>query len=256
MALRWRYDNWYVRLWFRGQERLLATGLTKKQEARSVERAVRGALKSGDFNLLDDLERRICAQVYVLSGEEPPSPLRSDSVAAPAWVEDVEGEDLTLWAAVEIMMAAPTVNGNANRERHEQVLAHHIIPYFGPQRLIKTIWVPQIEQYLAFRKAKGAAGSTIAKDKAALSVLFRELIKHRLVQNNPVKLVAPVSEVDGEREVYVSRGHFMAIVERSPTWVQPLLLCLYMTGMRANEALILTPAHLDLKGRIIRLRKR
>ena len=178
MALRWRDHNWYIRLWFRGQERLVATGLTKKQEARSVEKAVRHALKSGDFRLLDDLERRICGQVHELSGQELPAVLRPDSVAIPAWVEDLGGDDLTLWAAVEIMMGVPAVNANGNRERHEQVLAHHIIPYFGPQRLIKTIWVPEIERYLDHRKAEGAAGSTIAKDKAALSVLFRELIKH------------------------------------------------------------------------------
>ena len=86
-------------------------------------------------------------------------------------------------------------------------------------------------------------------------MLFRELIKHRLVEFNPVNLVGPVSEADGEREVYVSENHFKAIVERCPDWLKPLLRCLYMTGMRANEALALTPAHLDLEGRIIRFRK-
>ena len=259
MALRWRYGNWYIRIRHGGKDRLLSTGLTSKQEARRVENSVKKSVRTGDFRRLDDLERNLCEQLLGFSGDEIPEPSEILSKAAPAQSEpeqeQIGQDDLTLWEAVEIMMKSPTVSCSPNSERHQQVLAHHIIPYFGPERLIKNIWIPEIESYLAHRRTEGAAGSTIGKDRSALSVLFRELVKHRRIESNPMEFIGPVDESDGEREVYVSKNDFEAIVARCPNWVQAIVLCLYMTGMRANEALVLTPEHVDLEKRIIRLRK-
>jgi integrase len=259
MALRWRYGNWYIRIRHGGKDRLLSTGLTSKQEAKTVENSVKAALRSGDFRRLDDLERTLCEQLLSLSGAVIIEPDESSSKRAPTRPETesekIEQDDLTLWDAVEIMMKSPVVAGSPNCDRHQQVLADHIIPYFGPGRLIKNIWIPEIERYLAHRRSEGAAGSTIGKDRSALSILFRELVKHRRIEANPMEFVGPVDESDGEREVYVSKNDFEAIVARCPHWVQAIVLCLYMTGMRANEALVLTPEHMDLEKRIIRLRK-
>jgi len=259
MGLRWRHDNWYIRFWHRGKEHQLASGLTSKQEAKSVERSVKAAIKSGDFRRLDDLERKLCEQILGSSGEDVPPSLGTTAKSAPIKpepeAEHVERDDLTLWDAVEIMMRSPAVSSSPNCERHQQVLAYHIIPYFRPERLIRTIWIPEIEEYLAHRKAQGAAGSTIGKDRSALSVLFRELAKHRLIEGNPMDFIGPVDESDGEREIYVGKADFESIVAHCPHWVQAIVLCLYMTGMRANEALVLTPEHMDLEKRIIRLRK-
>ncbi len=260
MALRWRHGNWYIRLWYGGKERLLSTGLTSKQEAKRTEKSVKAAMASKDCCRLDDLERKLCEQLLAGSGNQIPSQpeivCKSASTQTKSEsAEPDEQEGLTLWEAVEIMMKSPTVSCSQNCDRHQQVLAYHIIPYFGAERLIRNIWVPEVEQYLAYRREEGAAGSTIAKDKAALSILFKELAKHRLIESSPMNFIGPVDESDGEREVYVSKSDFEAIVARCPSWVQPIVLCLYMTGMRANEALVLTPEHVDLEKRIIRLRK-
>ena len=259
MALRWRYGNWYIRIRHGNKDHLLSTGLTSKQEAKRTEKSVKSAIRSGDFRRLDDLERKLCEQLLACSGDaipELPETVSKRSTRTPGpEPEEADQCDLTLWEAVEIMMKSPVVAGSPNCERHQQVLAHHIIPYFGPERLIKNIWIPEIEEYLAHRRADGAAGSTIGKDRSALSILFRELVKHRLIKSNPMEFVGPVDERDGEREIYLSKADFEAIVARCPHWVQAIVLCMYMTGMRANEALVLTPEHVDLEKRIIRLRK-
>jgi len=259
MALRWRYGNWYIRIRHGGKDHLLSTGLTSKQEAKRTEKSVKSAIRSGDFRRLDDLERKLCEQLLACSGDaipELPETVSKRSTRTPGpEPEEADQYDLTLWEAVEIMMKSPTVACSSNCERHQQVLAHHIIPYFGPERLIKNIWIPEIELYLAHRREEGAAGSTIGKDRSALSILFRELVKHRLIESNPMEFVGPVDERDGEREIYLSKADFEAIVARCPHWVQAIVLCMYMTGMRANEALVLTPEHVDLEKRIIRLRK-
>jgi|GEM_PF-1725596 len=254
MALRWRYESWQLRIYYKGEEFSAATGLTTKQQALRVETAIRRALKTREFHLLSDLELKLCGQILRQAGEDPPWAQEPEGRAAPMQVVQEEGAPLTLWKGVEIMIKSPALNGNPNRERHEQILAYHIVPYFRPDCLIDSMWTPQIEAFLQDRKEKGFAGSTINKCRATLSVLFRELIKHRLIKESPVTSVAVYSEADGEREIYISKNDFETIVERCPEWVQPILRCLYMTGMRANEALILTPSHLDLKARIIKLR--
>jgi hypothetical protein len=80
-------------------------------------------------------------------------------------------------------------------------------------------------------------------------------LRTRLIEGNPMSFIGPVDESDGEREIYVSKANFEAIVTQCPHWVQVIVLCFYMTGMRANEELVLTPEHVDLDKRIIRLRK-
>lgn len=255
MALRWRYESWQLRIYYKGEEFSAATGLTTKQQALRVETAIRRALKTREFHLLSDLELKLCGQILRQAGEDPPWAQEPESRAAPMQVVQEEGAPLTLWKGVEILMDSPALNGNPNRERHEQILAYHIFQYFPPDFPIDSMWIAEIEAFLEDRKNKGFSGSTVNKCKATLSILFRELIKRRLVEHNPASRIAAFSEADGEREVYVSEADFRAIVERCPQWVQPLLFCLYMTGMRANEALALTPGHLDLKGRIIKLRK-
>ncbi|MGO9567397.1 MAG: tyrosine-type recombinase/integrase [Desulfomonilaceae bacterium] len=255
MALRWRYKNWYIRLWHGGREHLLATGLTSKQEAKRIENSVRKALKTRNFGHLDDLERKLCQQVYALEGaiQLPVLQAVSPDLAS----EDgnvIDKDELTLWDGYGLMLNSPAIKANSNSDRHEDIFIRHVIPYFRPERLIKDIWVPEIEEFLANVSAKGYAGSTVNKCKAALSIMFRELLKHRAVDSSPVSLVGRVSEKDGERDVYVSYADFTAIVKRCPQWLQPILWFLYMSGARANEALALTPRHVNLKARIIQLR--
>jgi integrase len=258
MALRWRYGNWYIRLWSGGTEHLLATGLTSKQEAKRVEHSVRQTLKTGCFVHLDDLERKLCQQVFARENSPLPASLGTvapdPTEAAQSENDAISKEDLTLWDAVQLMLNSPVIKTRPNGDRHEEILIHHVIPYFRPERLIQTIWIPEIEMFLENMSFKGYAGSTVNKCKAALSLMFKELLKHRLVDATPVTLVGRVSEKDGERDVYISYADFTAIVERTPLWVQPILWFLYMTSARANEALCLTPRHVDLKARIIKLR--
>ena len=82
----------------------------------------------------------------------------------------------------------------------------------GQDRSIKSIWVPDIEDYQMRRLDEGAAPSTVNKEKAALSKMFNVLIKLRLIEVNPAKLVKNLNEKSGEREVYLSHKDFRRIV--------------------------------------------
>ena len=75
----------------------------------------------------------------------------------------------------------------------------------------------------------------------------------RLMDVNPARLVKNLNEKAGERQVYISFDHFCQIVEKLPTWLRPIVLTVYYTGMRHGEILALTRKHLKLSRRMILL---
>ncbi len=62
-----------------------------------------------------------------------------------------------------------------------------------------------------------------------------------------------LSEKCGERQVYLSRAHFDAMVAKMPRWLRPIALIGYYTGMRQGEILGLTRKHVNLARRMILL---
>ena len=161
--------------------------------------------------------------------------------------------ELTLWKGIRQCLTYPGMKDSSNRERHEQAFLH-VVRIMGQDRSIKSIWVPDIEDYQIRRLDEGAAPSTVNKEKAALSKMFNVLIKLRLLEVNPAKLVKNLNEKSGEREVYLSHKDFRLIVGELPLWERPIVQTLYYTGMRRGEALGLTRDRINLKERMILLR--
>lgn len=247
MALKKRGDKWLIRIRMDGKDIKVTTEAKTKRDARRIDQAVQAAVRSRDFSYLDSESRSICVKLFQNRGWDLPGALVESANQKGARAE------LTLWKAIEIMLKSPTVRDKANRVRHEQVFAHHIVPYFGKDYLIKDLWVPQIQEFMEHRISQGAAGSTVNKDKAALSRMFKVLMDYHYVSSNPAKMVDSADESDGEREVYVSFDDFCSIMNHLPIWVQPIIQTLYFTGMRRGEVLSLTRDNVDLDARIIRL---
>ena len=79
------------------------------------------------------------------------------------------------------------------------------------------------------------------------------MVELKIVDQNPVSLVRPLSEKDGEREVYISYQDFRAIVDYSGSkfpWLEPIIQTIYFSGMRRGEALKLTHNRLSLERRL------
>jgi integrase len=129
----------------------------------------------------------------------------------------------------------------------------HVVNYFGKDVPVKSIWTPQIRAYIEHRLAQGAAGSTVNKEKSALSRMFQVLVDYRHVEANPARMVKGADESGGEREIYVGFDDFNAIVGKLPDWVQPIIQSLYFTGMRRGEVMGLTWDIVNLNSRIVRL---
>jgi len=159
-------------------------------------------------------------------------------------------DELTLRRGVELFIKYPGINTSPNRERYEQAF-EHVVDHWGSERLVRSIWIPEIKGYQAERLSEGAAPSTINKEKSALSKMFQVLLELRHLDVNPARLVKNLSEKSGERQVYLSQAHFEAMLSRMPKWLRPIAILGYYTGMRQGEILGLTRKHVSLGRRMI-----
>ena len=118
---------------------------------------------------------------------------------------------------------------------------------------MKEIQIRQIKEFMMKRAKAGASGSTINKERGALSKMFKILIEAPIVDRNPVRDTAPASEKDEQRAAHISFQDFQKITEYCPCWAYYVFWTLYMTGMRRGETLSLTWDDVNLDTRIIRL---
>jgi integrase len=245
MAVKKRKKGFYIYFRpFKGDLVGVATNARSKTEARQIEMEILKACRSGDYCFLDPTAREVCVRMFQNQEWVIPADLGSMLPAS--------GE-LTLWKGIESCLTYPGIKDSSNRERNEQAFLH-LVRLIGKDRPIKSIWVPEIEQHQMARIKEGAAPSTVNKEKAALSKMFQVLVKLRLIETNPAKLVNNLKEKSGEREVYLSHRDFHAILNRLPDWMRAIAQTLYYTGMRRGEALGLTRDRVNLKERIILLR--
>jgi integrase len=146
----------------------------------------------------------------------------------------------------------PEIKNSPNRERHIAAFGN-ILDKFGKDYPVKQLWVPQIKGYQIKRLKEGAKASTINKEKAALSKMFKVLRELKYVDVNPAHMVPYLSENSDKRHVYISFKDFQIIASAMPEWFRPIVLTAYYTGMRRGEILSMTRRKVNLTKRVIYL---
>ncbi len=254
MSLQFRKETgkWRVRFKRTGPDgklediRVTLDNVASERAARKIERALSAAIKYKDYRYLDDESRRVCIQLFNNRGWALP----------PALVTSVghqgAAEELTLLKAIGYCTSDPEVLTLADPSRYEQSFAH-ILAYWGPDFPVNYIKVRQIKEYMLKRKNEGAAGSTINKERQALSKMYKVLMQADFCDRNLVQDTDPADERQSQRDVYISCEHFIKIVDHCPAWTQPIFETLFLTGMRRGEALGLTWDRVNLKTRVITL---
>ncbi|HMK37663.1 MAG TPA: tyrosine-type recombinase/integrase [Desulfomonilaceae bacterium] len=245
--VRRRGKKWHLKLSLYDVEVGAPTPARTKKEAETIGEAIKRAVRIGDAHHLDPVERDVCLRIFENRGWDTLPGLVVEAVKPHKKLQE-----LVLVDAIKMTLSDPEVRKNPNRERHVYAFAH-IRDFFHDDCRVDEIWIPEIKKYIAFRQSEGAKGSTIGKEKAALSLMFKILIQHRVVSDNPASMVNAPSDEDGEREVYISKADFMEIVAKLPRWEQPIVLTLFYTGMRRGEALGMKIGNIDWDARIIRL---
>jgi integrase len=244
MAVKKRGKKWHFKIRVFGKEVGVSTNARLKQDAERIEMSSLIACRSGDYRSLDADSREVCIRMFGNQGWELPSGLV---------LKQEPREELTLWRAIELCLTYPDIRTSENRERLEQCFIH-VTEKLGKDLPVKLIWIPQIKEYQVGRLNEGAAPSTINKEKSALSKMFQVLIELKHIDANPARMVKNLSEKSGEREVYIGLDDFMGILNQLPTWVHPIALTAFYSGMRRGEILGLTRKHVNLESRIIKLK--
>lgn len=217
----------------------LATRAKTKFEAEGIEREILLACRTADYSCLSLEGREACVRMFRNQKWEPPSGLTH-----------TKPDKLTLWRATEIFLNDPEISNSPRKSRHINCLKH-IIMYFGKKVSIEDVWVPELKAYQAKRLEDGAAEGTINVETGTISKLFTVLVQHRLVRENPVRLLKPLSTKGSERQSYISFQDVARIAEACPVWFGPLIWTGFYTGMRRGEILSLRRDCVDLSQRMI-----
>lgn len=218
----------------------IKTFATNKTEAREIELSILAACRTGDFGSLSPTSREACIRMFQNQGKGLPVGL---SLANPR-------DGLTLWEAAELFLKYPEIRESKTRDRHEASLVN-LVHNFGRDTALGSLRVPDVKRYMFDRRNQGAAEGTVNREKGTLSRLFQVMMEQELVDHNPVEKIKNFSEKSGQREVYLSFGHFQRIVELVPAWFRPIVQTAYYTGMRRGEILNLSRAQVSLKSRMI-----
>ncbi len=227
---------------YRDEKVGLKLDVTTKSEARQVEALIMRACRTGDFSMLDPVTREAAVRMHENQGWELPAGLAPEPEP-----EDV----LTLWRAAEIFLRYPSIAKTAECFRYELCLVH-LVEYFGKDKVLKDIWVPEIKTYMAERSAH-ASPSQVNREKGTLSKLMQVMVELRHLDTNPCRLVKNLSQRMEERQAYLSLHDVKRIADLSPLWFGPVLWTAYYSGMRRGELLDLRRQNVNLSTRVITL---
>lgn len=221
----------------------IKTPVKTKGEAKDIERRILIACKSRDYRDLDPASRAVCVNMFLNQRWDLPVDLLPTQ-APPG--------GLTLWAAGEFFLKAPEIRDSKEKARYK-ICILNLTEHFGNDRLIQSIKVADVRDYICARVKEGKANATVNREKGTLSRVYQVLMEQCLVDNNPVQGIKNLSEKSGEREVYLGLDTVMDLLRLTPTWFQPIILTAYYSSMRRGEILGLRRNQVDLKNRIIKL---
>lgn len=250
MAVRKRGDKYHIRFFKDKKEVWVTTSAALKRDAQAIEQDVKRALRTGDYSNLS-LESRLVA-IRLFQNQKWEIPKALVDAGNSYLIEPETKEKLTFWKAIELFLMYPEIKNSPNRERHIAALGN-VIEEFGKDYPVNELWIPQIKGYQIKRLKEGAKASTINKEKAALSKMFKVLSELKYVHVNPAQKVPYLSENSDKRHVYISWKDFLVIATAMPEWFRPVVQTAYYTGMRRGEILGMTRRKVNLTKRVIYL---
>jgi len=147
--------------------------------------------------------------------------------------------------------AEPTLSASTVLGSYRPAIEKHLIPHFGPTRLVGDIKRKDVRAYIHTKRSEGLSDKAIQNHLHALSGIFRLAMEEHedTVTSNPATgwrlKKKPEGAVFTELDLEALNLVLDAVKEIDPV-TYPYLLTLARTGMRAGEALGLTFGDLQL----------
>ncbi len=140
------------------------------------------------------------------------------------------------------------VNGKRSINRIEDSIAH-LLDYFIDDKAI-TVTTDRIRSYISHRQEQKAANATINRELAVLKRSFNLGIQAQKVHARPY---IPTLEENNIRKGFFEHGDFVAVRDRLPQYLKPVVTFLYFSGWRKEETLSLEWRQVDINACMVRL---
>jgi integrase len=155
--------------------------------------------------------------------------------------------------AKEYMEHARAVKTASAALRDESSLTH-LKPFFGEYPLRK-IHSGLVQRYIDQRMTKKEDGSrirpaTVNREQTTLSAMFREAVKRRLTDKNPVRGIRQLPE-NNTVVRYLTDDEEIELFKELSEHLKPIVTTALNTGMRKSELLGLRWEEVDLEQRLI-----
>ena len=251
MALIKRSLNWHIVFRpFRGVQVSVATDETNKKSAGQIEKEMLHACRTKDYTQLSNEARLVLIRMFLNRKWEMPNGLllpEHEVILKPA---KQPNDVLTLWKAQSLFSQYPDVIIANCRDRYRMCLTH-IIGYWGKNKPLDSIGIPEIKDYRLARLDMGASPSTVNWEVGTLSRLFGVMQELGHVSQNPCRSVKSLSQKSGERDAYVGYSDFQLMLTKVSDWFKPIMRTAYYTGMRRGEIVDLKRNQVNLERRMI-----
>lgn len=169
--------------------------------------------------------------------------MKSDQAQGPMAFEEL----------TEAYVSDPKIQRQAIFERKKAWIKQRFLPVIGERIPLNAITSERVEAYLEGRRGQEAAVATVNRELAGLKHIFSWGMKHGYLDKNPMQHIRQERE-DNVRDEILEPAQFEALQSHSPTYLRPINLVAYQTGMRRGEILGLTWEKVDLKAGFIRLK--
>jgi site-specific recombinase XerD len=150
--------------------------------------------------------------------------------------------------------------GAAEKTRHAYAVdAHQFLQWATAQRLVPATVTPRLlRRYAAGLTEQGQAASTVARKLASMRALFRSLVEHGVLEQNPADLLSAPRRDDRLPRV-LKAAEVAALLDRIPADTalalrdRALFELAYASGLRAEELVNLDLDAIDFDGERVRV---
>jgi len=168
----------------------------------------------------------------------------------------VEGSDLSLRAFVDAWWKPYLQRKGvkpSTRRSYDSILELHILPVFGDVH-IEEIVPLHVERFSQTKLESGLSAKTVRNLLLVLQGTLSLAVDNELIARSPIRNRHKPT-VDRHEKPIWSPAQLLNILSAAPTGLRPFFDCVALTGARLGEVLGLKWKHVDLEGRILRIKQ-
>jgi integrase len=158
---------------------------------------------------------------------------------------------MTFKALTDAYLADKKIQRQALYKCKKSWIENRFVPSFGARTFAEALTSDKVEACLEGRRQEVAL-ATVNRELAGIKHIFSWAVQKGQMDRNPLQHLKQERE-DNVRDEILEPAQFDALQQQCPSYLRPINLVAYQTGMRRGEILGLTWDKVDEKKGFIRL---